>query len=425
MDGKLPERVVDVAVPVPSENVGKKIVFFGRVVCPDCTRIKKFFSENAIEYEYFDLDADKKAEGWVGSFSSTVPVLIMLDGTILYSPSNDKLLEFIGGTSVNGKVAMVEPQVFDVVIIGGGPAGMSAAIYAVRKSLKVLMISKTIGGQAALSGDVENYLGFTLITGADLAQKFRENVDGHKGEGIWVKEGVEVKSIEGGESDFKVKTDQSEYKGKTIIIASGRTPRMLGVPGEKELLGKGVATCATCDGPLYKGKDVAIIGGGNSALDASYSLAKVAKSVKIINITEDIRGDEMLVKAAREGSNVEIINSSTVTQIYGKDFVEGLKIQNPASHEERDVKVSGIFIEIGWIPSVDFVPQVAKNKNNEIVVDEFGQTSVPGIWAAGDVNNLWGEQIVIAAGEGAKVALSIAEHIAKVPHGATSNVHMG
>ncbi|MBI3486498.1 FAD-dependent oxidoreductase, partial [Candidatus Daviesbacteria bacterium] len=157
---------------------------------------------------------------------------------------------------------MIEPEIFDTIIIGGGPAGLSAAIYAVRKSLKVLLITREIGGQAALSGDVENYLGFSIITGADLASKFRENVERFKGDGIWIKEGVLVKSVEGTEGNFIVKTESNEYHSKTVIIASGRTPRMLNVPGEKEFFGKGVATCATCDGPLYKGKEVVIVGGG-------------------------------------------------------------------------------------------------------------------------------------------------------------------
>src|SRR3990167_10356819 len=156
------------------------------------------------------------------------------------------------------------PRIFDTIIIGGGPAGITAAIYAVRKNLKVLLITKDIGGQAALSGDIENYPGFSLITGADLAKKFREDVFNFENNGLWIKEGVEVTDLSGSDPDFIVKTTEDEYHSKTIIIASGRIPKMLGVPGEKELLGKGVATCATCDGPFYKEKDVAIVGGGNS-----------------------------------------------------------------------------------------------------------------------------------------------------------------
>lgn len=315
--------------------------------------------------------------------------------------------------------------IFDTIVIGAGPAGLSAAIYAARKSLKVLLIAKTIGGQAILSGDIENFLGFTRITGSDLASKFKQEVGRFKGRGIWVKEGFEVKKIEGRENNFSVLTDRGKFRGKTIIVASGRIPRMLGVPGENKFFGKGVATCATCDAPFYKDKDVVVVGGGNSALDAALSLLKIAKSVKIINITDDVRGDEMLIKNVKSAQNVEILNDCTVTEIFGKNLVEGVKVQNKQTHGESVFKTEGVFVEVGWTPSVDFIPQIAKNKNNEIMVDEFGKTSMPGIWAAGDVNNLWGEQIIIAAGEGAKVALSVSEHISKIPHQATSNIHMG
>ncbi len=423
MDANLPQNVNSITDAPPTENVGKKIVMFGSPTCPDCMRIKKYFAENAIEYEYIDVSTNKLAFKWINNFTQTNPVLIMLDGSLLYSPSTEKLHQFISGNSVNGKVTMVEPEMFDVVIVGGGPAGLTAAIYAVRKSLKALLITKTIGGQASLSGDIENYLGFSLITGSDLADKFREDVEKFKGEGIWIKEGVEVKGIEGAENDFTVKTDSSEYKCKTIIIASGRVPRMLNIPGEKELLGKGVATCATCDGPLYKGKDVAVIGGGNSALDAAFSLMKVARSVKVINLTGQVNGDSILMANVTKAKNVQILNNSSAVKINGTNFVESLVIQNGQDHQEQILDVQGVFIEIGWIPAVDFVPQLAKDKENQIIVDEFGATNIPGIWAAGDVNNLWGEQIVIAAGEGAKTALSVAEHIAKIPHQATSNIH--
>lgn len=425
MDDDLPKRVIDIPLPPPTENIGKKIVMFGSPTCPDCARIKRFFSDNAIEYEYFDISTDKNARKWVASFSEFVPVLLLLDGEVLYSPSNDQLLEKIQQKSVNGKVSASLEQVFDTIIIGGGPAGLSAAIYAVRKALNVLLITKTIGGQAALSGDIENYLGFSMITGADLADKFRQEVERFSGHGLWVKEGVEVKGIEGKEDDFKVITDaNNSYSAKTIIIASGRKPRLLGIPGEKELFGKGVAVCATCDAPLYRGKDVAVVGGGNSALDATQALMKFAKSVVIINNTDELRGDQVMLERVKNSSNVTVYNGATALEIKGKNLVEGIKIKT--NEGEKDLNLAGVFIEIGWIPANDFVPpEVDKNERGEIIVDELGKTSFDGIWAAGDVNNLWGEQIIIAAGEGAKVALSVAEHIAKIPHQATSNTHMG
>ena len=426
MDNNLPGKLQDIPEPIPSENVGKKIVMFGLPECPDCLRIKKFFADNAIEYEYHDADSDSKANKWLSSFVDHVPVLVMLDQTVLYSPTNQELLDKINAGSVNQSAQNTEPHIFDLVVVGAGPAGVTAAIYAVRKALKVLVLATEFGGQAVRSGDVENYPGFTMITGADLVTKYKDDLERFKGDGLWVKEGVKVTAVDGQEGEFHIKTDQNlEYLSKTVIIASGRIPRYLGIPGEKELLGRGVATCATCDGPLFKGKDVVIIGGGNSALDAASYLTKLVHSITIINVTDDIKGDDNLVKTAKTSPNITILNNTSATEIIGKDFVESVKIKDNNTHQEKTLPASGAFIEVGWVPAVDFVPQLAKDKMNQITVDEMGATSVPGIWAAGDVNNLWGEQIVIAAGEGAKTALAVSEHINKIPHAATSNVHEG
>lgn len=425
MDSKLPKTVQYVALPPPTENIGKKIIMFGLPTCPDCTRVKKFFSENAIEYEYHDLTIDKASLKWTASFTSFVPVLIMLDEEIMYSPTNLQLLDKIKGTSVNKKVSLTEPVRFDCIIIGAGPAGITAAIYSVRKALKVLVVTKTIGGQAVYSGGVENYPGFSLIAGNDLATKFKENIERFQGDGLWIKEGVEVKSIDGSDNNFIVKTDLGEYFSKTIIIASGRVPKLLDVPGEKEFLGKGVATCANCDGPLFKGRDVAIIGGGNSALDTAVYLKKIVKSIKIINSTDSLKGDSILLEQVLDDPKIEVLNDHLVKEIRGLSVVEEIFIQDSKTHETKSIPVSGVFIEVGWEPSVDFVSHIEKDKKNQILVNEFCETSIRGIYAAGDVNNLWGEQIIIAAGEGAKAALIVAEHIAKIPHQVTSNVHEG
>jgi thioredoxin-disulfide reductase len=426
MDDNLPTKVTDVALPIPTENVGMRIIMFGLPTCPDCLRIKKFLTENAIEYEYRDVETDKEAAKWITSFVEFVPVLVMLDGTLMYHPSNAELLEKINEGSVNKTAREVEPHVFDTIIIGAGPSGITAAIYTVRKAVKTLVLTTEIGGQVIRSGDVENFPGFSMISGADLGEKFKADMERFKGDGMWIKEGIKVTGIEGEEGKFVVKTDQNlDYHSKTVIVASGRMPRYLGIPGEKELLGRGVATCATCDGPLFKGKEVVIIGGGNSALDAMSYMTKLAKSVTIVNVNPEVKGDQEFIDVAKAANNVTILNNTTALEIVGKDFVESVKVKDNGSGEEKSIPCSGVFIEIGWIPSVEFVPQLEKDELSQIKVDELGKTSVHGIWAAGDVNNLWGEQIIIAAGEGAKIALSVAEHINKIPHQATSNEHEG
>lgn len=385
---------------------------FGKESCPDCSRLKKFFSDSAIEYEYHDFEKEPQSREWVIGISHVIPVVILPNGDLLYSPSNYDLRKALNTLSGSG-LDTPEEQIFDVVIVGAGPSGITAAIYAVRKNLKVLLISKTVGGQAVFTEDIENYPGFTLITGEELAQKFHDELDKFKGEGLWVKEGVEVTQIEGVEGDFKVKTDTLEYRCRNLIIASGRDPKRLGVPGEDKLFGRGVSTCATCDAPFYKGKDVVVVGGGNSALDSAYTIMKVAKSVKIISLQESSTIDEVLKEKLRISSNVEILTKSTVTEIKGESHVEGVVIKNVDSGETADLRCDGVFIEIGWVPETSFITQIEKDEQGRIKVDTECRTSAPGIWACGDVNNLWGEQIVIAAGEGSKAALSLADHLAK------------
>ncbi len=304
---------------------------------------------------------------------------------------------------------------WDVIVIGGGPAGLTAAIYTVRKGLTTLLITKDIGGQAALSGNVENYLGFTMITGWELAQKFREHIE--KFEHGNILEGVAVTNITGSEGNWCVLASNGQnYWARALIIASGRRPRLLGVPGEKEFLGRGVATCATCDAPLFKDKDVAVIGGGNSAMDAVVSLAKVARKVYVVNINPALTGDEVLKRSVESAPNVTIFPNSVETRVIGDKTVTAVEIENLKTKKRQVLKVSGVFVEIGYIPAVEFDNLTKKDGKGAIITDcDTMATSVPGIFAAGDVNNIWGEQIIIAAGEGAKAGLRVAEYLAKLP----------
>ncbi len=319
-------------------------------------------------------------------------------------------------------------QLYDVIIIGAGPAGLSAAIYAVRKSLRTLVVTKDIGGQAALSNDIENYLGFSLVKGIQLTEKFREHLE-HFKEDLTLEEGVEVTSIERyplqDQPGFLVKTnDSKKFVGRTLLIASGRTPRMLNVPGEKEFLGKGVANCATCDAPFYKDKEVAIVGGGNSALDAAIPLLKVAKCVNILNLTDKMTGDPVMLKQAEEASCVKIYNNAQTTKILGESQVTGIEFLDTKTNQTQTLPVMGVFIEVGWVPNSPFDKLTEKDARGQIKVDPNLHTSVPGIWAAGDINDMWGEQIIIATGEGAKAALSINNYLSKLPPISANNISL-
>ncbi len=304
---------------------------------------------------------------------------------------------------------------YDVIIIGAGPAGLTAAVYAARKKLSTLVISENIGGQAALSSDIENYLGFQFVTGADLVQKFEEHI---KEFDIDLELGSNVKSITEIAGGFEVETKEDRYNGRVVVIASGKIPKRLNISGEKEFLGKGVTYCATCDAPLFSRKDVAVIGGGNSALDATLQSTKIANKIYLININPKLGGDEVVKEKIEAAENVTILNSTETLKIKGEVFVQQLKIKDIISGLETNLDVQGVFIEIGSIPSVNFVPSsIKRNEIGEIIVDARNRTNITGIFACGDVTEVLEKQIIIAAGEGSKAALGAYEYLARTKDG--------
>ena len=295
---------------------------------------------------------------------------------------------------------------YDVIIIGAGPAGITAAIYAVRKKVETLIITKDIGGQTALSGDVENYTGYQFISGPELVLKFEEHLRKFN---IALKENEAVREIAKIGGIIQVKTDKCLYEAKSIIIASGKRSRELNVPGEKEFKNKGLTYCATCDGPLFSNKDVAIIGGGNSALDAAVQLMRIANKVYIINIAPELTGDAVMREAVEGSDKVSIFNNTRVEEVLGDRMVSAIRIKK--EDKESLLSVQGVFVEIGLIPNSDFTSGIDKNNSGEIIVNSHNETNIPGIFAAGDVTDVPEKQIVIAAGEGAKAALGIFKYL--------------
>lgn len=295
----------------------------------------------------------------------------------------------------------------DILIIGAGPAGQTAALYLARKKMKIAVISNDTAGQTAKAALVENYLGYEKISGMELTEKFTAHLTST---GVQISQ-TEVKSVSKIEGGFEVVTKGEKMTSKAIIIAAGKTPRKLGVPGEEEFAGKGVSYCATCDGPLFKDKNVAVIGGGNSALDSACEMEKYAKKVYIVNVNAEIQGDAILKERFEKSDKGEIINNATTKEIFGEQFVKGLKYTDDKG-ETKEIACDGVFIEIGWTPSTGFLGELVKlNQLKEIEVDKNGATSLEGIYAAGDVTDTPFKQIIIAAGNGATAALSAWKYV--------------
>ncbi len=290
---------------------------------------------------------------------------------------------------------------YDLIIIGAGPAGITAAVYAARKKISFLVISRDIGGQAAWSGDIENYTGYQFVTGPELAAKFEVHM---RKFAIDLKEGEAVVDISKSGPVITVKTAKGQYQAKAVIIASGKRSREMNVPGEKEFKNKGLTYCATCDGPLFSAKDVAVIGGGNSALDAAIQLSRIARQVYVINISARFSGDPIMQQRLEQAGNVITYHDSRVIAVTGGAFVEGITILR--NNVQEALAVRGVFVEIGLLPNSDMAKIVAKNELGEIMVNSRNETAVEGIFAAGDVTDVPEKQIIIAAGEGSKACLS-------------------
>ncbi len=380
--------------------------------CPFCTKAKSFLKEKGIGF--VEVDARPGSKEWQEmkerTGSDSLPQ-IAVNGEPVGGYSDLVSLEATGELNrrfgLAGKGA--EASLYDLIIIGAGPAGLCAAVYAARKLLKTLIISKDLGGQVAWTYDIENYLGFSQIDTADLIKKFDEHVEKY---GVEKMVGSKVNALElTGKIKGVITGGGKTYFGKTIIIATGKRPRSLNVPGEKELIGRGVSYCSTCDAPLFAGADVAVVGGGNSALEAVIDLAKVANKVYMVSLTP-VTGDTVLYDKVRGYSIVEILTEYDTTRVIGDSVVEGIEIKSVETGEIKRLNVEGIIIEIGLLPNSDLVIDTLEtNRIGEIMIDNKCSTGLSGVFACGDVTNVPFKQVVVAAGEGAKAALAAYDYI--------------
>ncbi|MFA6427185.1 MAG: FAD-dependent oxidoreductase [Candidatus Magasanikbacteria bacterium] len=319
---------------------------------------------------------------------------------------------------------MKNNDILDLVIIGAAAAGSAAAVYAARRNLNFVVVTKDIGGEVALSGEVENWPGTVHTTGFKLAQDFHEHMKSYN---VPIEEGYEVVSIQAVKNYHIVTTKNSlgekkTYTAKAVIISSGIHPRLLNIPGEKEYYGRGVTYCTVCDGPLYRGKVTATVGGGNSALESALMMAGIATKVYLItkypNTKENNwgfpKGENILIEKIKEHANIEVIyNANTKEIVNDGSFVSGLIYEDTDSKEEKRIDIQGVMVHVGQIPNSNFVLCGSKNTIGEIEVDTKCKTNCPGIFAAGDVTNVPFKQIAIAAGHGVTAALSAIEYINK------------
>ncbi len=299
-------------------------------------------------------------------------------------------------------------KTYEVVIIGGGPAGLTAGIYAGRKRMRSAIVSPFLGGQVMWTARAGDTTGFYLMSGADLIERFNEQMEQFP---IQQFIGKNVSRVRKEGERFAVEIKEAEtLSSRCVIVATGRRPRRLGVPGEGKLVGKGVSYCATCDGPFFKDKDVVVVGGGNSAVGVVLDLVKFARSVHLV--TQELTADRGLLERVSKQAEVNILENHQVTEILGEEKVEGIKLAPKEGGGESEMSLDGVFIEIGFAPNSETVEDLAElNAEKEILVDRSCATSAEGMFAAGDVTNVPHKQAIVACGEGAKAALSAVEFL--------------
>ncbi len=300
------------------------------------------------------------------------------------------------------------PEELDVIVVGGGPAGLTAALYTARRGLRTLVLSQDIGGQAATTSEIENYPGIERIDGFELMTRFKEQAEKY-GALVQLEDVVGIHPAR--EAMFTVKTAQSSYTSRTVILAFGLTHRHLGVPGEEKLVGRGVTYCATCDAPLYSGKRVVVVGGGNSAMDAALFLSRLAAEVSLVTANKEFRGERALIDRLQATPKIEQHLNAITKGVLGEDTVTGLVLEE--NGHEQTILCDGIFVEIGFTVNPQLVKDILQlDQRNQIIIDQaMNGTSVPGLFAAGDVTTITQKQVVISAGEGAKAGLGAYQYL--------------
>jgi len=378
-----------------------KVTVYSTKSCPYCRMVKAFLERQGVPYVSIDVGTDKEQAKKMVEISGQygVPVTTV-DDEVIVGFDAQRLNKLFGDEKTG--------ELYDVLIIGAGPAGLTAGVYCARKLLKTLIISENIGGQAIESWSIENYMGFPKISGDDLMRKFEEQV---RSQNIRL-EIDKALILDRSGNEFMVNTATgAAYRARAVILAQGKHPRTLGIENEDRYWGRGLSVCSTCDGPLFRDKVVAIVGGGNSALQTAIEMSGIAQEVHLI-VRSKIKADETYVRLYEQKKNITTHTNAVISALQGTGMLSAITIKDRDSGKETEIAVDGIFLEIGWIPNTAFVEGlVDMNDQKEIEIDINCHTSVPGIFAAGDMTNIRTKQIITAAGEGAKAALSAYEYL--------------
>ena len=373
------------------------IKLYGANWCPDCQRAKAYLQDNGIKYQFIEVDKHEWAAKLVEETNNGKRIIptIFIDDTSYTNPDNSELktLLNIGQES--------EKTVFDSIIVGAGAAGLTASIYIQRDRFNSLILEKkNIGGNAFLTEKIENYPGFTTISGPDLTKRMSEQA---KTYGAKIETGVNVKSIKKEEAVFSIDTNMGEYQSKTVVLALGSTYRKLGIPNEEELIGAGIHFCATCDGAFYRDREVIVVGGGNSALEEGIFLASFCKKVIIVNRGDTFSASETYVEKLPTIKNIEVhMNKESLEFIKDdNDNFKGLKVKDRNTNEESTLYADGSFIFIGLIPNTDIIKGfIDLDKRGFVTTSGLGETNVEGVFAAGDCREGAIAQVAAATGEG-------------------------
>lgn len=386
------------------------IVVYGTTWCPDCKRAKQFFSEHRVPYTWIDIEGDSQAMGYVREVNRgkrIIPTIIFPDGSVLVEPSNAELAEKLGLQT------RAERSFYDVIVVGGGPAGLTAAIYTTREGLDTLVIERAaLGGQAGVTQVIDNFPGFdTGVSGEEFARRLTNQA---RRFGAELLEAQEVSDITREGQYLCVKTASGdEYGASAVLISTGSRYRRLNVPGEDELIGINVHFCATCDGAFYKDREVLVVGGGNSGFQESLFLLKFARQVTIVEFEPQVAASAMLQEKIAERDQIRVVTNHAVSGFEVRDSkLAAVIVQNRETGETHEWHPDGVFVFVGMSPNSNFVPgEIERDERGFLRTKDTLMTSMEGVFAAGDVRGGSTKQAASAAGEGATAALMIRQYL--------------